>query len=214
MSHLSHKMACSACVALLPRELAEVKSKGGPGPCEFCGGQGVGGPLTWPQLNHILDARKLWRPKAGGDGQLRDHPMVDSARRGKFVHVLDVANVGGSDEGEPWYTLRISGEEPGPSSIYPAYPQSAIEEYVNTREAILRRWEDHKNAIRAMPTSEKLRLAADWLDRGRLDYAEAIAKLALSEVDGHLPRIPLPATLSLVEVEETAAAPKAPEASC
>jgi hypothetical protein len=204
MSHLSCKMACSDCVALLPCELAEVHTKGGPGPCEFCGGHGVGGPLTWSQLNHILDARGLWRPKPGGEAVLVQPPSrkglrtVAADRIGKYVHILEqtteaIRAVEGHLNEEPWFTVRIVGAAPPPGDCYPAYPQSALAEYKLSRESLLDREATLKENIRSMPTAEKLRLAADFIDRGLPDIQAAnIIKRALLEVDGTLPKVPMP----------------------
>lgn len=196
----SGKLACVECVALLTGELREVKTKGGSGPCQVCGQQhpqGLTGPLTWAQLNHILDARGLWRPKAGNEGTLLEHQLVDRSSVGKYVHILRGAPRKAGDplatSLEPWFEVRIVGAEPPPHEIYPAYPQSAIGPCELTRESLLAREATLKENIRSMPTAEKLRLAADFVERGMSDVQAAnIIKRALLEVEGTIPKVPMP----------------------
>ncbi|HKY40694.1 MAG TPA: hypothetical protein VJN18_32385 [Polyangiaceae bacterium] len=187
---LPNKFACSECVALITSGGSFSVEGQGARRCDFCGTPGCGGPLTVQQCQDIIDGSRGKRVVAGGDGTLR--ATVGSDRAGKYVHVLDVANVGGPDDGEPWFTCRVQGETPGPSEIYPAYPRSAIDPYVPSRENLKQRVEGIKAEIRAFPTAEKLRLAADFLQRGSPEYAASIAKLAIEEAEGRLPLVPMP----------------------
>jgi hypothetical protein len=203
MTQSSGKYACADCVELLAVALRGALNRLDLGPCEVCGQQhlqGRSGPLSWPQLNAILDARGLWRPKAGGEGVIVEPPyglrhgrLVSPERLGKYVHILDAADVGGDADDEPWFTVRVVGTEPPPGSIYPAYPQSALGPYENTRETLLAREATIKENIRTMPTAEKLRLAADFVERGMSDVQAAnIIKRALLEVEGTIPKVPMP----------------------
>jgi hypothetical protein len=195
---MTGKFACDACVGLLKLELA-ARAHAAPGHCGICGApNGRSWAITWSQANQILDARKLWRPRPGGDAMLvqpggRGPSLAAQDRLGKYVHILDVADVGRLENDEPWFTVRIVGEEPPPASIYPAYPQSALAEYKLTNESLLEREATLKDNIRTMPTAEKLRLAADFLDRGLPDIQVAnVIKRALLEVEGALPKVPMP----------------------
>lgn len=137
----------------------------------------------------------IWCPSPGGEGMLRQHPLVAEADVGKYVHILRESGRKASDAlltAEPWFEVRIVGTEPSPHQIYPAYPQSAIGPYELTRESILARLETLKQNIRTMPTAEKLRIAADFVDGGRDDFAAAVLKLAVAEVEGRLPKVPMP----------------------
>jgi hypothetical protein len=131
---LTTKCACSECCALLPG--GSVHTGQGARRCDFCGNPSSAGPLTATECQAIIDDSRGKRVVAGGDGVLKQDRHVRENRVGKYVHVLDVANVGGPDDGEPWFTCRVQGETPGPSEIYPAYPRSAIDPYVPTRENI------------------------------------------------------------------------------
>jgi hypothetical protein len=181
------RFACAECIRLLPTvtggypECTLLNCA-----CSFCGvSRPLAGPVTPEQCQVIIDSSRGKRIVAGGDGVLRAHHLVGKHRFGKYVHVLDVANVGAT-EGEPWFTCRVQGEMPGPSDIYPAFPLSAIEPYVMTRESLLARNAALSAEIRAYPAAEKLRLAADFLDKGMAKQAAACATAALSEIVGQL----------------------------
>lgn len=155
MSHLSPMFACSTCVALLPPEMREVCTKGSNRACEFCGETGVTGPLTWSQLNHILDARCRWRPKPGGEAILLQHPNCSEQLVGKYVHILQETS-GGTNVDEPWFVVRIVGADYRPRGVDPAYPQSALGQYEVTRKSLLDREATLKDNIRSMPTGRVL----------------------------------------------------------
>jgi hypothetical protein len=177
------KFACTECVALL-RPGSAVHTKGGNGPCSFCGAPGCTGPMTPEQCQIIIDSSRGKRIVAGGDATLREHRLVRADRVGKYAHVLDVANRAARDE--PWFTCRIQGETPGPTECYPAFPLSALEPYVVTRESLTARNEAFSAEVRSLPPVEKLRLAADFLDKGMAKQAAACASAALSEIVGQL----------------------------
>src|SRR5687767_8348403 len=88
------KFACSECCSLLTQEIAPVHTKGGNGPCDFCGNPGCTGPLTGEQRQAIIDGSHGKRVVAGGCAVLREHHLVVPNRVHKIVHVLDVLRNG------------------------------------------------------------------------------------------------------------------------
>lgn len=77
---------------------------------------------------------KQWTAHDLGDGVLLEHPLVDSTRVGKHVHIL--RRLDGWRPGEiPYFEVRITWEELRPGSVYPAYPGDAIGEWVEPPKA-------------------------------------------------------------------------------
>ncbi len=76
-----------------------------------------------------MSEAKPWSAHDLGSGMLLEHPTVTKDRVGKLVHIL--RRLDGWRPGEmPYFEVRVSGEEPQRGSVYPAYPGSAIGEYI------------------------------------------------------------------------------------
>lgn len=146
--------------------------------CAFCGqAKSSAGPMTPTQAQHIIDGSRGKRVVAGGDGKLRQHPTVSTDRVGKPVHVLAVLRDGLTPPGDsdPWFECRVSGETPGPGSIYPVYPLSAIEPYDPTEDA--RRYAQRREFLASLDAR---------LDQGAKDYGEKSFSRSLPELLGEL----------------------------
>jgi hypothetical protein len=76
----------------------------------------------------------------------------------------------------PRPSLKVEADAgPLPANVVPIAPLQ--------REAILQRIENWKSEVRSMSVNEQLRLAADFLDQKKPDFALPIAKLALANLE-------------------------------
>jgi hypothetical protein len=69
----------------------------------------------------------------------------------------------------------------GPEGPLPAKKVVPIAPF--QRDAILKRFDAWKADVRSMSVNEQLRLAADFLDQGNVEWARAVAKLAVANLE-------------------------------